>query len=177
MRIRVIDIPEGGLKYQIDDKRTSIKIFDEDIPVVKAIKGYLVIKRFEAGRVQIKGIVGGMVELTCSRCLRPFDYVIEKEIFEECYPLEEFGFPERMHLKGEDLDVFYYSGGEIDLEEIYMEPVYLAIPMKPLCSESCKGICPICGRDLNEGECGCDKGVRTLKNYILEKLKEKLKGE
>jgi uncharacterized metal-binding protein YceD (DUF177 family) len=70
-----------------------------------------------------------------------------------------------------------YAGKEIDLTPSVREQILLQIPSSPLCGEECKGLCPKCGKDLNEGECGCDRTVMdprwgALKGIQLEK-KEK----
>jgi DUF177 domain-containing protein len=70
-----------------------------------------------------------------------------------------------------------YEGKEIDLTPALREQILLQIPAPPLCAEDCKGLCPKCGKDLNEGECGCDRAVMdprwaALKGIQLEK-KEK----
>jgi uncharacterized protein len=70
-----------------------------------------------------------------------------------------------------------YKGKEIDLAGAIREQILLSVPPSPLCSEDCKGLCPKCGKDLNEGECGCDRTVLdprwgALKGIQLEK-KEK----
>ena len=70
-----------------------------------------------------------------------------------------------------------YSGKEIDLKPALREQILLSIPPSPVCSDDCKGLCPRCGKDLNEGECGCDRTVMdprwaALKGIQLDK-KEK----
>ena len=177
MKIRVVDIPEEGFLHRIDDTRSSINLFDEEVPVLESISGSLFVKVHEAGRVHVKGNVRVVIELTCSRCLKTYSFVVEKSIDEDYYPIEDMPFGERTHLSMEDLDTCYYSHGEIDLESIYMEQIYLAIPMKPLCDEDCKGICPVCGKDLNEGPCGCSRGIPDPRWESLIELKEKLKKE
>ncbi len=76
------------------------------------------------------------------------------------------------------VDEEVYSGKEIDLTRALREQILLSIPPSPLCSEDCKGLCPTCGKDLNEGECGCDRTVMdprwaALKGIQLETKKEK----
>lgn len=76
------------------------------------------------------------------------------------------------------VDEEVYRGKEIDLQPALREQILLSIPPSPLCGEECKGLCPKCGKDLNEGECGCDRTVMdprwaALKGIQLEKKKEK----
>ena len=77
----------------------------------------------------------------------------------------------------ETVDEELYSGKTIDLAPALREQILLAVPPSPLCDEACKGLCPTCGKDLNAGECGCEKTAidprwAKLKSIQLEK-KEK----
>lgn len=85
----------------------------------------------------------------CARCL--------KEI---TFPLS-FDFSETLVLSGQETDadadsVILFEGKEIDVGEIAINNLLLNISSKYLCSEDCKGICPKCGKDLNDGDCECD---------------------
>ena len=76
----------------------------------------------------------------------------------------------------ETVDEEGYSGKEIDLQPAVREQILLSVPPPPLCREDCKGLCPQCGKDLNEGECGCDRTVldprwAALKGIQLKKEK------
>jgi uncharacterized protein len=71
-----------------------------------------------------------------------------------------------------------YHGHELDLTPAVREQILLSLPSAPLCDEECKGLCPRCGKDLNDGECGCDRTVMdprwaALKGIQLESKKEK----
>ncbi|NPA06238.1 MAG: DUF177 domain-containing protein [Chloroflexi bacterium] len=78
----------------------------------------------------------------CVRCLRPFEQPLDIE-FEELYAFE----PEA------EAEQRYPSSGLIDLGPLVREHMILAIPLKPLCHSECKGLCPVCGADLNQGPC------------------------
>jgi uncharacterized protein len=73
-----------------------------------------------------------------------------------------------MELHNEDLDVYYYEGDEIDLDPYVYEEVMLNMPMRPLCREECKGICPTCGKNRNTEPCDCPEAPLSL---FGEKLK------
>lgn len=93
------------------------------------------------------------LELTCSRCLEGFKRSFTEEgvyylkAGEE--PLEEEKF-----LLEEDIYTLYYAIPEIDTIPLIREMVILSLPMKPLCSPDCKGLCPVCGANLNKRDCG-----------------------
>lgn len=78
----------------------------------------------------------------------------------------------------EEADEDTYEGKELDLRPAVREQILLSLPSAPVCSEDCKGLCAKCGKDLNEGECGCDRTVMdprwaALKGIQLESKKEK----
>jgi uncharacterized protein len=84
------------------------------------------------------------VNLRCDRCIAP----VRKEL---CFEIKErFAHTGRGN---EETETF--SGDQIDLTDFVKRSVISALPMKILCSEDCKGLCPVCGKNLNEGECGC----------------------
>ena len=55
----------------------------------------------------------------------------------------------------QELDTAFYQDGVIDLRQLVREQIFLMLPMKPLCQESCAGLCPVCGTNLNTGSCEC----------------------
>ena len=77
-------------------------------------------------------------------------------------------------LSENELNLDYYSNEEIDISELITEQVLLAVPMKPLCSPECVGICMACGTDLNEGICKCKTDKIDPRLSPLERLKEKM---
>lgn len=70
----------------------------------------------------------------------------------------------------ETVDEEVYDGKEIDVGEAIREQILLALPPAPLCREDCKGLCPSCGKDLNEGDCGCDRKVQDPRWAALKAL-------
>ena len=92
---------------------------------------------------------------------------------------------ERHERRGEEVEATFdpdtvdeesYQGKEIDLSPAVREQILLSVPAAPLCGEDCKGLCPKCGKDLNEGDCGCDRSVidprwAALKGIQLKKEK------
>ena len=79
----------------------------------------------------------------------------------------------RLAIEEDDLGVSYYKDETIDLGEVVREQFYLALPMKPLCRETCKGLCPVCGANRNRETCTCET---TWVDPRLEALKALKKG-
>ncbi len=173
MIIRVSDIPEEGLHVPIRDDRQELEYGGIKFRLAKPFSGFMNIKKASGRRVIIEGSVGVTLILTCSRCLEEFEFDIAESFRDEFFPIETLNYTEK-ELSKKDLDTLFYVRDEIDLSLVYLEKAYLSIPMKPLCRAECKGICPICGKNLNEGSCSCvTKRVDPRWAALLE-IKEKL---
>lgn len=122
-------------------------------------------------RVLVTGKIETMVQLHCSRCLKPIEYWIE-ESFEAVYLSRNF---EKYLSKTERLktldNLIYYDGQSIDLTNRVIETIILSVPEVPLCREDCKGLCPICGTDLNENpDHSCETEEIDPRFVTLKKL-------
>ena len=124
---------------------------------VRNVAGMLLL-RFEAGTV---------LKSVCDRCLKAFDQ--DKTVRYEAMLAEE--------LEDEDSDdILLPEDGAIDLGDLARTVFILEMDTKTLCSEDCKGICPGCGVDLNQGTCTCKKEVDP-RLAVLAKLLDKDNGE
>jgi uncharacterized protein len=74
-------------------------------------------------------------------------------------------------LTAADLDLDFYTGEVIDLESIIREQIILTLPLKPLCSEDCRGLCTRCGVNLNQERCACKAETAAGPLAGLAKLK------
>jgi len=127
---------------------------------------------WEYDHVRASGSVETAAKLTCSRCLAEFEIPVSSDFtifYQEAKGVEYA--EEEVELSDEELISATYQGDEIDVDPEIAEQVLLEIPFKPLCKESCLGLCTQCGQDLNEGECGCDRNPVNLKMAALQKIK------
>jgi uncharacterized protein len=76
-----------------------------------------------------------------------------------------------IELSAEEGGLIIFAGREIDLKEALQEQVVMSIPMRPLCAETCKGLCSRCGANLNDGDCGCRQNSFNIKFAALKDLK------
>ena len=106
-------------------------------------------------RFRLVGTVKTELELVCSRCLEPFRMPVEATFDIRYLPASEQSAEAESEVEEEDLETGYYTDDQIDLNELLREQFYLALPMKPLCQEGCKGLCAQCGTNLNTGTCTC----------------------
>ena len=105
--------------------------------------------------ILVKGALQGTIEIICSRCLSLFSYPVTLNIEEEYFAATDVVSGAAVPLPEEP---GYFTIDEryvLDLTEAVQQYMLLVIPMKPLCRESCAGLCPDCGHNLNEGICGC----------------------
>jgi uncharacterized protein len=70
-------------------------------------------------------------------------------------------------------DIYLLKGDQIDLEPLVRDAVLLELPQAPLCTEGCRGLCPTCGTNLNEGTCPCETEVRDPRWAALDELRER----
>lgn len=107
--------------------------------------------------ILLEGKVFAEIKLACSRCLEVFLLPAEIGFTEEiCHASNEQAYLADHPEAEEEKDYAVFTSDEVDLEPLVGEQVVLALPMKPLCSEECKGLCPGCGRNLNLEKCTCD---------------------
>ncbi len=109
-----------------------------------------------AGRgYRLEGRIGLTATLRCSRCLREFDFPIAEAVDLHLLPLSAAPKDDDTRLDRDDLEVRFYGEPQLDLAEMAAEQLALALPMKPLCAAECRGLCPRCGANLNQGPCAC----------------------
>jgi len=122
-------------------------------------------------RFRLEGTVRTELELACSRCLEPFRLPVDAAFDLRYHPASEMSSVEESGIEEEDLETSYYRDEQIDLNELMREQFYLALPMKPLCQDGCRGLCPQCGTNLNQGACDCAAEWKDPRLAPLEAIK------
>ncbi len=121
--------------------------------------------------VLARGQISGEVTMLCSRCAGPADVALSSP-FEVLFLPRDADTPaETDDPVGEAPDVIGYDDDQIDLEATVREELLVALPYAPLCAETCKGLCPNCGADLNQGPCDCPEQPPDLRLGVLRNLK------
>lgn len=118
--------------------------------------------------ILVTGGVDGVSVQECARCLRRFDAGLHLELCEL--------FVAPGHEVPEDDDSYKVSGKEIHLEQMLRDALALALPLNPLCRADCKGLCAVCGRNLNDGDCSCEVSTPDPRWAPLEGLRQKLES-
>ena len=136
----------------------------------------------EGENVFVRGSMDGWVEVACSRCVGPVKVPVDDDLFVTFMPTARLPDKaadaegdaeddEAAESDDDDLDLYPYEGEEVDLAPLFRDQIVLAVPYAPLCDEDCKGLCPVCGTDLNTGSCTCDRAVMDPRWSALKNLK------
>lgn len=151
MGIKINEIPQEGLTFELS---RSVDLFDQgssSTPFTAALS----IRPVGGGVFHLTGSVQATAEIECSRCLTRFPQAVAAEINFDLAPAKIISEEAEHELERAELDTEFYQGEEIDPDAIIKEQILLALPMVPLHSPDCKGLCPVCGTDRNLAECGC----------------------
>jgi uncharacterized protein len=144
--------------------------------IVSPVRLVFDIDRLETDRYHVAGRVAGGLAVTCSRCLEPFTLPVTADFDLGYVPrTENVGEGER-EVEEDDLTTAFYSDDQIDLGELIAEQFHLAMPMKPLCSVDCQGLCPHCGTNLNTETCTCNQQWTDPRLAALKTLAQKTRN-
>ena len=125
----------------------------------------------DGSKVRLVGRLTGLLELDCGRCLDPFTIPVDTAFDLLFLPASHKAGAGEREVADDDVGVSFYADDHIDLAEVIREQFYLAIPMKPLCREDCKGLCPVCGTNRNREACSCQSEWVDPRLEPLRKIK------
>jgi uncharacterized protein len=171
MIIDVDRLPKEGLKVSKDFSYISADLVEENAVFLEPVHADLTVKKV-GEEVWIKGRITARLSFVCSRCLVPFEFPVDSK-FDLVFLPEEMDLIKE-ELEEGDVEKLFFYGRSIDLQEVVLEQLNLTFPLKPLCSESCEGICAVCGQIRKSGKCGCmikesDPRLEKLKNMLRDK--------
>ena len=179
MRIRIDEIPESGrfLHFHWDEERLKEYLPPEDphgIALERPVNVDLEVLK-ERDHIHIRGSIKGVLRVFCHRCLEPFLWTLNETV--DTFLVEEQSAPvdeEEVELEREDLEYEFFDGEVIEMDRLVAEQIFLALPVKSLCSETCRGLCPSCGANLNSESCRCEKKDKDSPFSVLESIKTQL---
>lgn len=152
MILNVTDILTAEGKTETKTVRSDISVIvygSQQYPVTGQSPVTLTISNTGKGKTQITGTTELTVPFCCDRCLKEVSWLFSLQFSETVIS------PEAVVSEEEDCIVGY----QVDVDDLIRNEIFMNWPMKVLCRPDCKGICSICGKDLNEGTCGCDTFV------------------
>jgi uncharacterized protein len=153
LELSKIQSPRQRLEYNWP--ATALDTTDDEFDIVEPIQLELEVQKAGGDKFRLVGRTRTTLAVPCSRCLEPFRLPVDAPFDLSYLPqAENAGEPER-EIRDDDLSTSFYRGDRIDLAELLREQFYLTLPMKPLHDENCKGLCPVCGTNLNRETCEC----------------------
>ena len=154
IRYNVSALLREGIGATRDYEVAERVLIDEDEPRHEEVTGRAVFLRTERG-VLVTAHLQGVQRGPCSRCLQGMEQSLRLEIEEEFFATAD-AEPDASVSPPEDLEAFQIDARHmLDLEEAVRQHWAAAVPMQPLCRPDCRGLCPRCGYDLNQGACSC----------------------
>ena len=157
----IIHIPGASRDFAYELDLSGVKLFGEK-PFTRPVQVAGTVRNM-AGALQLTGRAETVLDTRCDRCLKPMD--LEMSVPVETLLAEE--------LEDEENDeIVLLENGGVELDEVFSTACILAMDGKHLCKEDCKGLCPTCGKDLNEGPCNCGKELDP-RLAVLAKLLDK----
>lgn len=124
--------------------------------------------------IRIKGRLDTSVEVACARCLDPVVHKVDRS-FDLLYrPLGIDSGHAELSVTDAEAEIGYYEGEGLLLEDTLREQVLLALPLKTICRDECKGLCPHCGKNLNEVQCSCVDEIEDPRWLALKEIRDKL---
>lgn len=137
----------------------------DDFKIVEPVKVRGVIRNF-GGTIELSAKGEAKLEMICDRCAEEFTQAVGFDISESFKENERF-----LHgTENDNPDIIFFSGDSINLDEYVYSNLVVSLPGKHLCSDDCKGLCPMCGANLNNGGCGCDTRPTDPRFDILDSI-------
>ncbi len=155
MFIEIEDLKQEPLRVHHVYAMGEIPFVHEDAALSEPVCADFVLSHKDRD-LQIGGTVATAIRFKCSRCVKEFSrpFAADFDLYYLPQP-DSVREGDEIELKYEDMDVGFYDGLRFDVDLMVLEQIELGIPMKFVCRDDCKGLCYLCGADLNEGPCGC----------------------
>ena len=173
MRIDVRELELGPLALKGEIPPAELGFDPSEIEILAQIQMDLTADR-QGLEVRVRGRLTTNVGLPCSRCLEPVQFPVTTE-FDQFYESNtEHPLHGEIALQVRDTEIGFYSGDFIEANDIAREQILLSLPMKPICREDCKGLCPHCGKNRNLKDCNCESVLVDPRLAKLLKIKNRM---
>jgi uncharacterized protein len=126
--------------------------------------------------IRLRGRIATRLEMVCARCLEPVTQDVKRQ-FELLYrPVGTDAGKDEMSVTDAEAEIGYYEGEGVLLEDVLREQVLLAAPLKVICRDDCRGLCPHCGKNLNQEKCSCAVPLEDPRWDALKEIRGKLQN-
>lgn len=161
MEIPIFDTSERERVVEVNVSAEEIDIHSEDYSLDNAVRVTCTLHR-SGELARVEGKVFTVMNVECARCLEPFQMEVDGNFsfVVKRLPLG-VAIPENEEESDDDAEEFIFvehGVTSIDIIDFVRDAIILALPMRVLCREDCKGLCVVCGNNRNEKECGCETG-------------------
>jgi uncharacterized protein len=152
--------PGSRRPVQLDGPLPGLSVSGSAVPDDAPVRADLMLEGLQGDAVVATGTVTANWEGPCRRCLQTASGTLSAEV------------RELFEAASDEEETYPLEGDRVDLEPLVRDAVLLELPQAPLCDEGCKGLCPTCGANRNEGTCTCDTTPRDPRWAALDELKE-----
>ncbi len=166
IKIKVSNLKNGRYDFDFEGKARDLEISE---PYVGNFNTNVSLNKFDS-QIILDSETGITANLVCDRCAKEFQSVIKSKFKMVC--LFRVNFDESDSAR-EEVVFLHPDTDKIDLDKDIRDYAILAVPMKKLCSEECKGLCPKCGKNLNDDLCDCIEEIIDPRWEVIQKLKTK----
>jgi uncharacterized protein len=164
-------VEPGAIDYGLDLTQKSPLAVQGRADLIEEHRG----PREIVSDIRLRGSYQGDFEMPCARCLEPVPHPLGGQFDLLFRPLGvDQGASERA-INTADTEIGYYQNGGLALEDVLREQVLLSLPVRTLCRQDCKGLCPHCGRDLNSESCTCETASTDPRWSALSDLRSRIK--
>jgi uncharacterized protein len=169
MELRKIRFDETFESGQIEFASENL----EQVSPLHAVGSAELLKNAD-GEMRIQGRYTVELKATCDRCLMEVRFPLDVGFDLFYQPASVIARDEEIEIDEGEAEIGFYDNGGLELEDILREQILLALPMQRVCSEGCKGICPVCGKNRNQSGCDCHTSPTNdvwgaLRNLEIEK--------
>jgi uncharacterized protein len=172
MLLAVREMELHPVRFDVRIKPGVIEFEDElrqASPIVS--QGEAVLLSDMLGEIRVMGSLEVDMEAPCDRCLELASYPIRTR-FDLLYQPNSPEFAPEEHLAKDEIEIGFYDGDGLELDDILLEQIVLALPMQKVCKPDCKGICPTCGQNRNLAVCTCQVRPSDDRWAALQSLKK-----
>jgi uncharacterized protein len=176
MIFKIDEIYGEALDFEVLEEKQHFDIDSPDCCLTEDIKVQGKLEK-TGQEVLCQGLLETGLSVECSRCLANFSFSVKSKLKVHFIPRVESVKPgNEIELTDLDVEQDYYEEAQINLSSSVRDLILLSLPQIRLCKEDCAGLCPQCGINLNENNCGCDKEEACDPRLaVLQQLKDKLK--
>jgi len=154
MKINTKELREDITKLHLEGSSEALDLQSKEADFYSPVVCDLICAK-SGSKFVCEGKLLTKVSLECARCLANFSYELKTKLD---FILDEMNNQIELIAEGGDFSIRVGYGEDLNIDHLVREALLLALPLKPLCTSDCKGLCPVCGTDLNTSTCKCQKG-------------------